>query len=140
MIDDLRAVTRFARALDAEDYPAAKQLLSDACEYACRGIVYRGPEAIIASYRGNGDAAQAFDSIDYESHVVRESPRRFRIRFVDDISHAGQRFVFRCEQIVRTDDAGLIARIEHVDLPGQLAGLSKFRALFESVKSGGREC
>lgn len=94
MIDDLQAVTRFALALDAEDYPAAKRLLSDACEYACRGGIHRGPEAIIASYRGNGDAARAYDSIDYESRVERESPRCFRIRFVDDISHAGQRLVF----------------------------------------------
>lgn len=39
---------------------------------------------------------------------------------------------FECEQIVRTDKAGRIARIEHVDLPGQLEALSKFKALLGS--------
>ena len=73
MNDGLKTVTRFALEMDAEDYAAAKRLLSDACEDACRGAIHRGPQAIIASYRGNGDAARAFESIDYESRVERGS-------------------------------------------------------------------
>jgi hypothetical protein len=55
--DGLKTVTRFALALDAEDYPAAQQLISEDCEYLCRGALHRGPKAIIDSYRVNGDAA-----------------------------------------------------------------------------------
>jgi hypothetical protein len=72
--------------------------------------------------------------------VEQEAARRFRLRSVDDISHAGQRLVFRCEQIVQTGHTGRITGIGHVDLPGQLEVLPKFKALFESGTSGDREC
>jgi len=123
---------RFAKSLDNEDYAAAKSLLSDACEYACRGELYHGPRAIIASYEGNGNAANTFDSIHYESQVVAEPTGKFRIHFSDHITHGGQHFLFRCEQLIEIDDLGRIARIEHVDLPGQVEALSEFKTLLRN--------
>jgi hypothetical protein len=123
----LATVERFARALDDEDYALAETLLADDCWYVCRGERFRGPSAIIGAYRDNGAAAQRFDAIVYDSVVAKDADGAYRIRFVDHLSHAGQRFTFQCEQLVRLDESGMIASIEHVDLPGQVAALAEFR-------------
>lgn len=136
------SATQFARALDAEDYQAAEAMLSEQCEYTCRNQVYRGPAAIIASYRCAGDTAQRdFDSIQYESRIVECTGRTARIEFLDHLSHRGQRFTFQCQQLIEVDEAGLITRIEHRDLPGQREALSEFKqqaGLFESNKLQGK--
>ena len=122
-------VERFARALDDEDYALAGSLLAEDCQYLCRGEWFRGSSAINGAYRQNGAAAQRFDSIAYESAVAKDSDETYRIRFVDHLTHAGHEFTFRCEQLVRLDESGKIVSIEHIDLPGQLGGLAKFRKL-----------
>jgi hypothetical protein len=135
MSDGYQTVLRFAHALDSEDYAQAGSLLSDACVYACRGEVYRGPQAIIASYQGNGTAAKAFDSIRYESQVVAETTRRYRIGFIDHIAHAGRHLSFRCEQLIALDESGRIVSIEHLDLPGQMEALAEFKELLADSDS-----
>ena len=127
MNSEIDIVDQFAKALDHEDYAVAESLLDPGCVYRCRGEIFRGPTAIIASYRGNGDAAKSFDSIEYESSVSEEAHGRFRIEFRDHISHAGKSFLFCCEQIVELNDHFRIAGIEHVDLPDQVAALEQFR-------------
>ena len=127
MFDGQQIVDRFAKALDNEDYVTAKSLLSADCEYACRGELYRGPDEIVSSYQGNGDAAKAFDNIRYESSVAEAEHDAFRIEFADHISHAGHEFTFRCHQLIQIDKAGKIAKIQHVELPGQLAALESFK-------------
>jgi len=127
MPDGLETVKRFASALDNEDYATAESLLSDVCEYVCRGQLHRGPAAIIESYRKHGDSAKTFDSIQYESRAVREAAREFRIEFIDHITQAGRQFSFRCEQLIEVDDLGRIVRIAHVDLPGQVEALNEFK-------------
>ncbi|MHA7812859.1 MAG: hypothetical protein ACX94C_05640 [Phycisphaerales bacterium] len=60
----------FADGLDREDYATARSLLGPGCVYALRGVRHAGPEAIIASCRGDGDeAGRRFDSIAYGSDV-----------------------------------------------------------------------
>ncbi len=127
MVDHLQTVVEFAKALDQENYTAARSFLNEACDYHCRGKLFHGPAAIIASYQENGNAAKTFDSVRYDSQAIREATGKFRIRFVDDITHAGEQLLFRCEQLVDVDELGKIMRIEHVDLPGQLDALREFK-------------
>ncbi|KAA5543633.1 hypothetical protein FYK55_10515 [Roseiconus nitratireducens] len=128
MSNHLQTANRFAKALDKEDYATAGSLLSERCRYNCRGERHIGPEAIIAAYQGNGNAAKSFDAIRYESQVVAESPERYHVSFVDHITHAGLQHTFRCEQWIQLDESGQICQIEHRDLPGQVAALQAFRS------------
>ncbi|QDU40759.1 SnoaL-like domain protein [Maioricimonas rarisocia] len=118
---------RFAQALDHEEYHAASKLLADDCVYTCRGSTYRGPEAIIDSYRGHGDAASRdFDGIEYESRVEERADGMAVIEFVDQLTHRGKSHTFTSQQVIEVGDDGLIRRIEHVDLPGQREALETF--------------
>ena len=120
---------RFASALDSEDYIAAESLIADGCEYSCRGELFVGPQAIVASYRGHGDSgAKEYDSIDYESSVESLSERRALIHFFDHLRRKGNRMTFRCDQEISVDESGMIVRIQHVDLPGQREALEQFRS------------
>lgn len=118
---------RFAKGLDAQDYETARGLLSGECKYRCRGEEYVGPSAIIASYRENGDAAECkFDAVRYESAVGVLPDGTALIQYTDHLSRNGRHFTFQCEQVVEIGEDGLIARIEHHDLPGQQERLAAF--------------
>lgn len=124
----LERTTEFAQALDTEDYDSAQALLSATCRYDCRGETFVGPTAIIASYRGNGDhASSEFDGIEYESRI-EPFAGGFCIHFFDYLERSGKRHTFKCKQHVEFDSAGLICRIEHVDLPGEREALAAFRS------------
>ncbi|MCB9838161.1 MAG: nuclear transport factor 2 family protein [Phycisphaeraceae bacterium] len=120
-------VTRFASALDTEDYDRALACLAPGCVYEIRGDTHRGPEAIVASYKGNGDAAQSFDAIAYGSEVRPGEDGWVVIAFWDRITHAGETLLHRCEQWCRVGAGGLIERIEHRDFPGERERLEAFK-------------
>jgi hypothetical protein len=125
---EVEVVDRFARALDHEDYGLARSLLSDGCVYLLRGDRIDGADRIIASYRGNGDeASQRFDSIDYGSSVRAGDDCWVVIEFWDEITHRGRSYRHCCEQWVRVEN-GLIVRIEHRDLDGEVESLAAFKA------------
>ncbi len=124
---EVDVVERFALALDGEDYAMALSLLDPECVYAIRGKTHRGAEAIMASYRGNGDAAQAFDSIAYGSSVRDGEDGAVVIEFWDEITHRGRVHRHQCEQWVRVVD-GMIVEIEHRDLEGEVEALNAFKA------------
>lgn len=128
MLDPVLQVARtLARALDEEDYATAIGLLSPGCTYRIHSSTFTGPEAIVAEYRKNGDAAsERFDSIAYESAVRREAGNTAVITFTDRVRHAGRELVHTCEQLVELDAAGLVRRIEHRDLPGEQEALDAF--------------
>ncbi len=48
---------------------------------------------------------------------------------MDHLRHAGHAHTHRCEQHLDFDDAGLITRIRHVDLPGEQEALRAFFAV-----------
>lgn len=119
---------RFAKSLDAEDYPAARAMIGDNCEYMCRGCVYHGPSAIIDAYRRSGDSAEReFDEVKYKSTVTAVGDKTALIHFTDYLSNDDEQFAFECQQIIEIGDDGRITRIEHIDLPGQRESLSEFR-------------
>tara|TARA_R110000744_G_C19084755_1_gene531692 strand:+ start:137 stop:544 length:408 start_codon:yes stop_codon:yes gene_type:complete len=124
---DREIVEQFALALDGEDYPAATELLAPACVYSIRGKTINGAGAIIASYQGNGEAAQAFDSIAYGSSVREGTDGWIVIEFWDEITHRGRVHRHQCEQWARVLD-GAIVEIEHRDLEGEVEALNAFKA------------
>lgn len=118
---------RFAESLDIEDYVTAETLIAADCVYTCRGECYRGPSAIIQSYRGNGDTATAsFDSVEYESVVKLQTPSTALVHFIDHLQHNAKRHTFECEQLIEINENHAIIRIEHIDLPGQMEALDGF--------------
>lgn len=139
MTDQLLHVARMlARALDHEDYATAIELLSPDCVYRIRTSEFTGPRAIVDEYRKNGDAsALRFDSIAYDSAVRRETASTAVITYTDRVRHAGRELVHTCEQLVELDDAGLVRRIEHRDLPGEQEALDAFLEAVGLAGGGG---
>jgi hypothetical protein len=118
---------RFATALDAEDYSAATALLADNCIYHSRSETFLGPSAIVASYQGIGATARdQFDAIDYTSAIAAAGPGEAVIEFTDSLQHAGRRHVYRCRQLIRVDEHGVIVEITHQELPGERKRLEEF--------------
>ena len=129
MTDPLDIARRFAQALDREDYVVAASCLAPDCVYAIRGRVLRGPEAIVASYREAGEwGAGRLDGVRFESSVRADAAGAAAVTFVDHLEHRGERHIHRCEQRLELDAAGLVRRIEHVDLPGEPEALEGFFA------------
>lgn len=123
----MQVVESFAKALDREDYETAFRALDPRCEYSCRGKDYQGAEQIIASYQGNGDAAQKFDLIEYESSVEPLDDGRFLIHFSDFLRHDGDELHYSCEQLAKVNVHGLICELIHREIPGQLEALTAFK-------------
>jgi ketosteroid isomerase-like protein len=124
--DQIEIVKRFAASLDEEDYGTARAVLSAECVYVFRGETYEGPEAIVATYEGNGDAAKAFDEISYGSSVRAGEDGWVVIEFWDELVHRGERLRHVCEQWARVEN-GSIVRIEHHDLEGERERLEAFK-------------
>jgi hypothetical protein len=126
--DSARNVEAFAKALDAEDYIGARELVSDSCVYEIRGTLIKGGDAVIASYRENGEAGRKrFDNVFYESSVSLLGQDRARIDYTDIVNHEGGTHIHRCAQEVDFDESGKIVRVVHIDLPGEAEALEAFK-------------
>ena len=118
---------RFAAALDRDDFDGAAELLMSDCVYQFEGDLITGREAIIETYRRNGEWARStFDRIDYESLIEIADDGRACITFIDDIQHAGQCHQYRCQQLVSVNAWGLIESIEHVEIENERPALEAF--------------
>ena len=124
--EHIEIVQQFAAALDTEDYAAAKSVLSPTCVYIFREQTYKGPEAIMATYSGNGEAAKAFDEIRYGSYVRDGEDGWIVIEFWDELVHRGETLRHVCEQWAKVSD-GVILQIEHRDLEGERERLEAFK-------------
>jgi hypothetical protein len=124
--EPIEIVRRFAVALDEEDYNSARSVLAAGCVYVFREETYDGPEAIVASYQGNGEAAKAFDEISYGSRVREGEDGWIVIEFWDELVHRGETHRHVCEQWAKVGD-GAVVRIEHRDLEGERERLEGFK-------------
>ncbi len=122
----IEIVRRFAVALDEEDYVGARGVLAAGCVYVFRGEVYEGPEAIVGTYEGNGEAAKVFDEVSYGSSVRAGVDGWIVIEFWDELVHRGETCRHVCEQWSRVGDGGIV-RIEHRDLEGERERLEGFK-------------
>ena len=125
----VETATALAGALDREDYPAARALLDDNCVYEIRGEEIVGADAIVASYRENGEAGRKrFDEVRYESAVSELAPTRARIDYTDIVTLGNSTHVHCCAQEIETGADGRVVNIAHIDLPGQREMLEAFKA------------
>ena len=105
-LSNIEIATRFAAALDAESYDDARLLLADDCVYESPGGTLIGPEAIIASYRNNGEqAASRFDEVKFCSQVERFEDE-FAVTYFDGLRVGDRRHEFRCRQWLRGNAEG----------------------------------
>lgn len=129
MMEATETAERFVTALDREDFETAAACVAMDCVYRFRGTELVGPTEIIVSYRKSAAWARAsFDGMRYESRLAGEEPGRWRVRYTDLTEHRGLTHRHECEQVLWSDAAGLIGRIEHVDLPGEREKLMAFLA------------
>jgi hypothetical protein len=125
----LKVVLQFADRLDRRDYDGLRDLLAADCRYELPDRRLVGCDAIIEAYRAGTEwAFAAFDQIDFESDLVAESDTSARVTFTDHLRSGERTHVFRCQQIVEWNSQGKIARIVHVDLPGEQTALREFFA------------
>lgn len=125
-------VSEFAASLDAEDYARTRVCLAENCVYQSPDGELVGPNAIVDSYRGNGDKAQQlFDSVEYEHIVTPLDDSWFQILFIDRITARNLSHEFRCHQRVRVEN-DLIVEIIHEEIPGRREELNQF---LESISS-----
>ena len=120
---------RFARALDREDYEAAKAMLAANCRYEARTDTLLGPDAIISSYRRNGTTARhLFDSIEYRSEALETGADTACISFFDRLSKGDKTHTYQCRQRLYFAPDGLINVIKHEELPEERERLLEFCA------------
>lgn len=132
MSEEVLAIARqFASALDAEDYLAARKLLAHKCVYHINGATIVGTDAIIESYRRNGDSAkERFDSVEYLSDIESSGPSAATIVFKDLLRVGNTSHEFSCRQHLRIGLAGQIEEIRHDESPDERERLRDFEERF----------
>ncbi len=121
-------VEGLARALDGDDFPAARAILAADCAYETKGETLRGPEAIIASYSAaSAWARRAFDDVRYESRIESVAGATATVTFTDYLMKAGGRWHrYRCQQEFTVGAGDRIARIEHREIGGEREALDAY--------------
>lgn len=123
--EPLRAsAERFAKALDEDDFESAKAYLARSCRYLIGEKDLHGPEAIIQSFReGSDKAKRVFDHVDYGSEILGIDENSVTAQFTDLIKIKGQTLVYSSRQHLEFGGDGLIIRIVHEEIPGELEAL-----------------
>jgi GNAT superfamily N-acetyltransferase len=123
--ESLRArAKRFAKALDDDDFESAKAYLAQNCRYSIGEKELNGPEEIIQSFReGSDKAKRIFDQVDYGSEILRIDGNSVTTQFTDLIQIKGQTLVYSSRQHSEFGEDGLIVRIVHEEIPGELEAL-----------------
>ena len=115
---------RFAKALDEDDFESAKTHLAQNCQYSVGEKDLRGPEQVIQSFReGSDKAKRIFDHVDFGSEVLRIDGKNVTVQFTDLIQIKGQTLVYSSKQHLEFGEDGLIVRIVHEEIPGELEAL-----------------
>lgn len=117
-----------ARALDADDFSAARAYLASDCVYESGGETHRGPDAIMASYASaSAWAKRTFDEVRYESEVGPVEGATASVTYTDYILKAGHAWHrYRCRQALTVGEDGRIVRIVHGEIPSERAALNDF--------------
>jgi hypothetical protein len=125
--DVLTVAVGLARALDADDFEAARGYLAAGCEYTIGDDRLVGPDAILASYAENSRRAHAaFQTVRYRSEPGAADGRTVTMQYVDELEFAGEWHVHRCRQLLTIGPDGLVTRIVHEEIPGEHETLVAF--------------
>lgn len=124
-----RVASALGRALDADDFEAARALLAPDCTYTIGGESLVGPDAILGSYAAASEWARTtFEHVTYESEVEFLGGGRASILYTDILEHKGLTHEHRSRQVVTVGTNGLVLRIVHQDQPGERKRLREFFA------------
>ena len=123
----LAAGERFAEALNHNDFATAMTMMDESCHYEIGDTPMQGRAQIIDSYRRNAQwAHENLDQIEYDS-MVRALPNSgVCVTFVDHIAHRGLAHTYKCQQILRFTDDGLISSIRHIEIEAERKALRQF--------------
>ena len=129
MTDSPQTIAKhFAQALDRCDFAKAGRYISSDCHYQTGYEELIGPQVILASYSESAEwGSKTLDQVIYESEVQGEG-ENLSVLYIDRITHGGQTHEYRCRQHLSINDAGLIVRIVHEELPGEREKLNEFLA------------
>ena len=116
-----QVVEGLARALDADDFAAARTFLASECIYETGSETHHGPEAILASYAAaSAWARRVFDEVRYESVVEPAVGTAATVNFMDYLLKAGARWHrHRCRQEFTVGPGGRVVRIVHHEIAGE---------------------
>lgn len=115
---------RFVRCLDIRDFSSASQYLHAQCEYAIGLDTITGPLAICDYWELN-DLRHQCTHVESTSVLETISDTIYKARHTTLLGRSGQNHTFEYEQTLHFAE-GLIARIIHVDLPGEREDLETF--------------
>ncbi|UCC97883.1 MAG: hypothetical protein JSW66_18805 [Phycisphaerales bacterium] len=116
-----------SEAMQCDDWGAAARLLSPDCSYFHVARDVRGPQAIVECFqRDNKWGDNQFDSIERERSVEPGPDGRAMITCLYHIRHKGHSLTIRSEHIIELNEAGLIGRIEQIELASQANALFRF--------------
>ena len=119
----------FAGAVQCQDWAAAARLLAPDCSYFQVARDVRGPQTIVECFQHDRKwGADQFDSVEQERSAGPGPDGRASITCLYHIRHKGHCLTIRSEHIVELDEAGLIGRIEQVELASQANALFRFYA------------
>ena len=121
------SVVAFAAALDKDDFETAIGFVTDDCVYDAPSGQIIGAKSIMDSYAKNAAwAREAFDSLEFRSHVETRSSSEAVVEYTDITVHRGIRHTYRCQQFVTINEEGKISAIKHREIPGQQEVLNAF--------------
>jgi ketosteroid isomerase-like protein len=131
MDDDVNEAVKKARllteAIRRNDWDAAARLLSPDCSYFHVARDVRGPQAIVDCFEQDNQWGESqFDSVERERSVEPGPNRRAVITSRYRIRHKGHSLTIRAEHVIELDEAGLIGRIEQIELASQANALFRF--------------
>ncbi len=120
---------RFAEAVQRQDWDAAARLLAPDCSYFQVVRDVRGPQAIVECFqRDRRWGADQFDSVEQERSAAPGPDGRVSITCLYHVRHKGHSLTIKSEHVIELDGAGLIGRIEQVELASQANALFRFYA------------
>ncbi len=128
----------FAGAVQRHDWDGAARLLAPDCSYFQVARDVRGPQAIVECFqRDRKWGADQFDWVEQERSAGPGPDDRALITSLYHIRHKGHSLTIRSEHIIELDEAGLIGRIEQVELASQANALFRFYAKVGFIHKAG---
>ncbi len=122
----MQNIHAFTNALDHNQFDLAASFLDSNCCYEINATTIIGRDKIMDSYRSNAEWAFAtFDELQFESRVDAEGDN-FLVTYTDISKHQGINHIYRCQQLLQVDAAGLICKIVHREIPGEKERLQDF--------------
>ena len=124
----LEVARRLARALDADDFDAARLLLHSDVTYRIGADEYRGPDDVLRSYsEGSTRARTLFDRVDFDHTVIGlMNDRTVRVDFSDRLEVADDVLVHHSVQDIEVGPDSTVISIVDRPVVGQRERIDAF--------------